>query len=89
MIIQVKVQPSASRTVLKFDEAQQLKLFLTAPAVDGKANKACIEFFAKQLRIPRSKVQILSGLHTRQKRIALLDVGEDEFWEIFHRRWTD
>jgi uncharacterized protein len=38
-----------------------LKLPLTAPPIDGKVNAACVEFFAKLLKLPRSSVTIASG----------------------------
>jgi len=55
-----------------------LKLALTAPPVDGKANEACIEFFAKLLNVPRSSVTIAAGLTGRNKviRVAGLSAAQ-------------
>ncbi len=55
------------------------KLQLTAPPVDGKANQACVEFFARGLGIPRSRVRLLSGEKSQHKLIALEGVSESEF----------
>ena len=52
---------------------------MTAPALHGKANQACIEFFARGLGIARSRVKLLSGEKSRHKVIALEGVSEAEF----------
>jgi len=57
-----------------------LKVSLTAPPVDGKANEACIEFFANLLKVPRSSVSIAAGQTSRNKviRVAGLSAAELE-----------
>jgi uncharacterized protein YggU (UPF0235/DUF167 family) len=54
------------------------KLSLLAPPTDGRANQACIEFFANLLKAPRSSVTIASGQGSRNKvvRVAGLSVEE-------------
>jgi uncharacterized protein (TIGR00251 family) len=74
----VKVQPRARKNEITGTVGDALKLALTAPAVDGRANKACIEFFANLLEVPRSSVTIASGETSRNKviRIAGWSAGE-------------
>ena len=48
-----------------------LKLKLKAPPVDGAANKMCIQYLAKCLKIPKSSIEIISGHTSRTKRILL------------------
>ena len=85
MKMKIRVQPRAKRNrLIKMNrQAGQLgdewKLQLTAPPVDGKANQACIEFFARGLRIPRSRVRLLSGEKSRHKLLELDGVSEAEF----------
>jgi uncharacterized protein len=67
----VKVQPRAKRNAITGEVGDTLKLALTAPPVDGKANEACIEFFAKLLNLPRSSVTIASGQTSRNKVIRV------------------
>jgi len=55
-----------------------LKLALTAPPVDGKANEACIEFFAKLLNLPRSSVTIAAGHTSRNKVIRVSGLSAEE-----------
>ena len=67
----VKVHPRAKKNAITGEVGDALKLALTAPPVDGKANEACIEFFAKLLNLPRSSVTIAAGLTTRNKVIRV------------------
>ena len=48
-----------------------LKIKLTAPPVDGAANKMCVQYLAKFLKIPKSSLEIISGHTGRTKRILL------------------
>jgi uncharacterized protein (TIGR00251 family) len=48
-----------------------IKLALTAPPADGKANEACIDFFTKLLKVPRSSVTIAAGQTSRNKVIRV------------------
>jgi uncharacterized protein len=67
----VKVHPRAKRNAITGEVGDALKLALTAPPVDGKANEACIEFLAKLLNLPRSSVTIAAGLTSRNKVIRV------------------
>ena len=74
----VKVHPRAKKNAITGEVGDALKLSLTAPPVDGKANDACIEFFARLLRVPRSSVTIASGLSSRNKVIRIAGLSEEE-----------
>ncbi len=77
-VIRVKVLPRSSKTEIagKADGVYRIKL--TAPPVDGKANKALINFLAKKTGLPKRKFQIVSGEHSRNKTIRILDVTSEE-----------
>jgi uncharacterized protein len=79
MKIQIKVQPRSTRDELKPWQLDAWKLCLKAPPVDGKANEACVEFFAQGLGIPRARVHIVTGHNSRQKLIELEGVKREEF----------
>ena len=79
MILRVKVQPRAKRNALAGQLEQEWKLQLTAPPVDGRANQACVEFFAKGLGIPQSRVRLVAGEKSRHKVLELEGVSEAEF----------
>jgi uncharacterized protein len=70
----VKVHPRAKKNAITGEVGDALKVALTAPPVDGKANEACIEFFARLLNVPRSSVTIASGQSSRNKVIRVAGV---------------
>jgi uncharacterized protein len=74
----VRVHPRAKRNAITGEIGDALKVALTAPPVEGRANEACVEFFAKLLKVPRSSVTIASGTSSRSKvlRIAGISAGE-------------
>lgn len=79
MILRVRVQPRAKRNALAGQIEQEWKLHLTAPPLDGRANQACVEFFARGLGIPQSRVRLLAGEKSRHKVLELDGVSEAEF----------
>jgi len=70
----VRVHPRAKKNAITGEIGDALKVSLTAPPVEGRANEACIEFFAKFLRVPRSSVTIASGQASRNKVIRVAGV---------------
>ena len=74
----VKVHPRAKKNAITGEVGNALKLALTAPPVEGRANEACIEFFANLLAVPRSSVTIASGETSRNKVIRVTGVTADD-----------
>jgi uncharacterized protein len=74
----VKVHPRAKKNAITGGVGDALKLSLTAPPVDGKANEACIDFFAKLLKVPRSSVTIAAGQTSRNKVIRVAGLSAEE-----------
>jgi len=70
----VKVHPRARKNAITGELGDALKVSLTTPPVEGRANEACIEFFAKLLKVPRSSVTIASGHTSRNKVIRIAGV---------------
>jgi uncharacterized protein len=68
---QVKVHPRAKKNALTGEVGEALKLGLTAPAIEGRANEACIAFLADVLNVPRSSVTIAAGENSRNKIIRV------------------
>lgn len=71
IIIKVYVQPKASKTEAFGVFNERLKVRLNAPPVDGKANQALVEYFAKLFGVAKSQVQIISGETGRNKTITV------------------
>jgi len=78
----VKVHPRARKNAITGELGDAWKLSLTSPPVEGRANEACIEFFAKLLKVPRSSVTIASGQASRAKVIRVSGLSAEEV----HRR---
>ena len=74
----VKVHPHAKKNSITGELGDALKLSLTAPAADGRANQACIEFLANLLKVPRSSVTIASGQTSRRKVIRAEGLSAEE-----------
>jgi uncharacterized protein len=74
----VKVHPRAKNNAITGEFGDRLKVSLTTPPVDGRANEACIKFFAKLLKVPRSSVTIASGQTSRNKVIRVAGISAAE-----------
>lgn len=71
MILELHVQPGASRTEFAGRHGDRIKVRIAAPAADGKANDALIAFLAAQFGVPRRNVRIAAGLKSRRKRVII------------------
>lgn len=78
----VRVQPRASRDAIEGEWNGALKVRLTAPPVDDKANEACRRLLAERLNIPLSAVRILSGERSRRKRIEIRGVTAEQIQKL-------
>ncbi len=76
VLFRVQIQPRASRNEAAGLLGDALKLRLTAPPVEGAANRACVEFFAKALGLPKSNLSITAGQSSRKKTLLALPGGK-------------
>ena len=74
----VRVHPRAKKNAITGELGEVLKVSLTTPPVEGRANEACVEFFAKLLKLPRSSITIASGLSSRNKVIRVAGISAAE-----------
>jgi uncharacterized protein len=70
-IFQVKVHPRAKKNAIVGEVGDALKLALIAPPLEGRANDACVAFFAELLNVPRSSVTIAAGQSSRNKVLRI------------------
>lgn len=70
-IINLHIQPGAKKTEVVGLHGEALKIRLAAPPVDGKANAALCVFVAECLDVPKRQVEVVAGLSSRQKRVAV------------------
>lgn len=68
LIVQFKILPNSFQNEI-IKTGEDIKIKITAQPVDGKANKALIEFLAKEFKIPKSSIEILKGHTGKDKKI--------------------
>ncbi len=73
-LLAVRVQPNASVTAIAGEYADQLKVRLAAPPVDGKANAELVRFLARALGVPRASVSVVRGRSSRSKTVRIAHV---------------
>lgn len=77
VVFWVYVQPKASANAISGLHENALKIRLTAPPVDNAANKMCVKFLSRQLKIPASRMEIIAG-HTSRKKKVRVGFAEDD-----------
>jgi uncharacterized protein len=70
-ILLVRAQPGARKAGVLGEQAGALKVAVTAPPEDGRANQALVELLREVLRLKRSQVELLSGATGRHKRFLI------------------
>ncbi len=71
LLLRIKAQPKASKDEFSEVLGNCLKVRITAPPVDGKANRHLIKFLAKQFKVSKSQVELISGESNRDKRFKI------------------
>lgn len=74
LILKIKVEPRSSRSEIVGQYGDAIKVKLTSPPVDGKANSELIEVLAKEYGISKKDVEIISGFNSKNKLVRLKGV---------------
>jgi len=72
LTLNVRVQPRASRDEIVGIQGNHVKVRITAPPVDGKANAHLIQFLAQEFGVPKSRITLIGGECGREKRLLIL-----------------
>jgi len=72
VVLEVLVQPRASRTKVLGEHGGRLKIALAAPPVEGKANRVLVEFLAERLGVGKADVFLLRGVAGRRKTVRVV-----------------
>lgn len=80
-ILRVKAAPNAPRDEVQGWLGESLKVRIQAPPTDGKANERLCAFIAKKLSLPKTAVTVASGASSREKRLAVTGLTEQEVRE--------
>ena len=81
IIITIKISPNSSKCEF-IRNGEELKLKITAPPVDGKANKAVIEFLSKTFKVPKTYFEIIKGETSKEKTILIKNIDTTKVEEI-------
>lgn len=82
--LSVYVQPRASKNGFTALHGQEIKLAVTAPPVDNKANKAVIGYLATFFRIPKRSIELVNGQNSRHKRLIVSGLDEEQIRSSIH-----
>lgn len=77
VVVDILVQPRASRDKLGPVHGDRIKVAVTAPPVDGAANKAVCKLLAKTFKLAKSDVEVVAGVSSRRKSVRLRGVTRD------------
>jgi len=71
VVFNIRVIPRASRCELAGVQGDALKIRITAPPVEGAANKECIRFLSDMLGVKRSQIKIIAGHRSKNKKVSI------------------
>jgi len=77
ILLNLYVQPKSAKNAIAGLYKDALKIRITAPPTDNKANQMCLKFLAKELSLPKSSLEIVSGQTSRSKQIFIRYKNED------------
>jgi hypothetical protein len=84
VVVAVRVTPRSSRDAIEgVDDAGALRVRVAAPPADGAANAAVAKLLAKELRLPRGALSVVSGATSRHKRLRIEGVEAG----VLRERW--
>jgi uncharacterized protein (TIGR00251 family) len=84
----IRVQPRTARTAITGTVGDALKVSLSAPPLDGRANAAVVEFFSEVLSVPRSAVQVVAGERSRNKIVRIAGCSGAEVQRKLREHFT-
>ena len=78
----VKLIPRSSQNQIVGREGELVKIKVTAPPIEGQANKALIELLSKKLKKPKSHISIITGESSRLKTVRIKDISRSEIYDL-------
>ena len=88
MVLPVRAQPGARKNAIVGKQEGALKVAVTAPADQGRANKALVELLREMLDLKRSQVELLSGDKNRNKNFLIRGLTREMLMTRI-QRWLD
>ena len=83
--IRVRLTPRSGRNEILSWHEGLLRVRVTAPPIEGKANAALERLIAKALGVPKRDVSVVSGTRGREKTVKIAGIGQDEVVQLLER----
>lgn len=77
-LVKVYLQPKSSKNEIVGPFRDGIKIKITSPPIEGKANEALIRFLSKEFEIPRAQIEIIKGRHSREKTLRISGILNQE-----------
>ncbi len=81
IIANIKISPNAKKNEIIKTETE-VKIKITAQPIDGKANKALVEFLSKEFKIPKTSIEILKGETSKEKTLLFKTFDSDKIIKL-------
>ncbi len=81
LIVNIKISPNSKKNEI-INEGDFTKIKITAQPIDGKANKALVEFLSKNFKIPKTSIKILKGETSKEKTILFETKDEEKLQKL-------
>ena len=81
LIVNIKISPNSKKNEIVREE-EYTKIKITAQPIDGKANKALIEFLSKQFKVPKSYFEIIRGETSKDKSVLINNIDAEKVNQI-------
>ncbi|MDA7618079.1 MAG: DUF167 domain-containing protein [Verrucomicrobiota bacterium] len=88
ILLSLRVQPRSHRTEILGPMGEALKIRISAPPVDDAANACLLHFLSKELKIPKSRIQLTKGRNARNKRVLLIGLNISDLPDVFVKKCT-
>ena len=81
LLIGLKISPNSSKNEFII-KGEEIKVKITAQPIEGKANKALIEFLSKNFKVPKTYIEIIKGENSKEKTVLIKNIDEQKIAEI-------
>ncbi len=82
VVFNIRVIPRASRCELAGVQGDALKLRITAPPVEGAANKECVRFLSDMLGVKKSQIKIIAGHSSKNKKVSISGINRKDIEKV-------
>lgn len=87
IVVKIKISPNSKKNEI-INEGEFSKIKITAQPIDGKANKALIEYLSKTFKIPKTSIQIIKGETSKEKTI-LFKTTNKEMLQLIYKTFSN